>query len=271
MEKFTRLFCRLDETNRTGEKVLALEEYFTSAEPADAAWALFFLSGRKIKRAVPTRHLSEWAAKESATPIWLLSECYEAVGDLAETVALLLPEHQTRTERPLHALVEEKLLPLPEMSEEARRLTIVGLWREMSSAQRLVWNKLITGSFRVGVAKTLVVRALAGVAGVSQAEMTHRVLRFGEPNAEEYRRLFEEQPRAGAIHPYPFFLAHPLETLPEELGSPGDWIAEWKWDGIRGQLVKRRGEIAVWSRGEELVTDTFPEMRLAGSFLPDGT
>ena len=273
MKLFSRLFTALDETNRTSEKVAALEEYFRIADPADAAWALHFLAGRKLPRAVTSTMLRTWAGEESGLPAWLFEECYEAVGDLAETVALLLPESTATLALPLHELIAQRLLPMRDASDGTRRDLLVRTWRELSGVERLVWNKLITGGFRVGVAQTLVVRALAAVAGIGQPIMAHRLLGRWQPTTEDFQRLLHgsDSGAEDVARPYPFFLASPLDGEPASLGEIGDWQIEWKWDGIRAQVIRRRGDVLIWSRGDEIVTDAFPEIAEAARALPDGT
>ncbi|MFN7140953.1 MAG: ATP-dependent DNA ligase, partial [Limisphaerales bacterium] len=205
MERFTKLFCELDQTTRTNEKVAALEHYFRQVPPEDAAWALQFLSGRIPKRVVPSRSLWDWAAVECDLPSWLMDECYDSVGDFAETIALLLPDSSTGTNLPLSGIVQERLLPLRELPDVSRRQLLVQTWRELSSAQRLVWNKLITGEFRVGVARTLVIRALANVAGIDPAIMAHRVMGKWQPTAEDFARIMRaETGENETARPYPF-------------------------------------------------------------------
>jgi DNA ligase-1 len=278
MKRFTELFCELDRTTRTNEKVVALEDYFRQTPPADAAWALQFLCGKTLPRAVPTKTLWELTAAESALPDWLLEECYDAVGDLAETISLVLRGSGEGTFLSLRELVEERLLPLRQLPENSRRNLLLKTWRELDSNQRLVWNKLITGNFRIGVARTLVIRALANVAKIDSAIMAHRVLGSWKPTAEDFQRLMNDDVHSFEVaKPYPFFLASPIEIKIKKgesldvLGEISDWQAEWKWDGIRAQLIRRAGETLVWSRGDEMVTDTFPEIVEAGNFLPDGT
>lgn len=278
MRRFTELFCELDQTTRTNEKVAALEKYFHSVPPADAAWALQFLCGRTLPRAVPTIQLWHWLAEESALPEWLIDECYEAVGDGAETMALLLPGAVEGTQRSLAEIVTQRLLPLATLPDHARHDLLIKTWRELNEAQRFVWNKLITGNFRVGVARTLVIRALASVAGVDQAVMAHRVLGNWKPTPEDFQGLLSADPTdTQHARPYPFFLASPVEikfkrgeTL-EDLGDVHEWQAEWKWDGIRAQLIRRGGETLIWSRGDEMVTESFPELVEAGNALAEGT
>jgi len=272
MRQFTKLFLELDSTTRTGEKVRALEAYFAAAPPRDAAWALHFLIGRKVKRAVNTRLLRDWLAADTGLPLWLVEESYDAVGDLAETLALLLPDSGGDTDMPLHRLVEVRVLPLPQLSAEVQQALVTQTWRELDARQRLVWHKLIMGEFRVGVARTLVARAVAHVAGVEPAVMAHRLMGHWQPDEEDFHRLMHGSDGNGDVgRPYPFFLAHPLEGPPSQLGELADWQAEWKWDGIRAQLIRRQGEVMIWSRGEELITDRFPEALEVGRLLADGT
>ncbi|HTK77025.1 MAG TPA: ATP-dependent DNA ligase [Gemmataceae bacterium] len=272
MKLFADLYAALDETNKTSAKVAALARYFAVAPPADAAWAVFFLTGRKPRQVVPSRKLREWAIEAAGLPDWLFDESYHAVGDAAETISLLLAEPTGSAPEPLHWWVEEVLLPLRKMEEAEQRVTLVRAWKEMDRRQRFVWNKLITGEFRVGVSHLLVTRALAGVSGLPSATVAHRLMGDWSPTPEFYQRLVG--PEDGAVEasrPYPFFLAYPLEAEPHTLGPVSDWQAEWKWDGIRSQLIRRAGQTFLWSRGEELVTERYPELRAVGDALPDGT
>lgn len=272
MKRFTRLIIELDESNRTNDKVDSLRRYFQDAAPEDAAWALYFLLGNKIRRAVTTRLLREWITDVSGFPSWLVEESYDTVGDLAETLALLHPGGNHPEDIPLHVLAETCLLPLPEMEEAKKKALVTQTWSRLSSQQRFVWNKLITGGFRLGVARTLVVRALARHAGIDPAVMMHRVMGSWEPSAAAYENLFKQETRFDQQGtPYPFYLAYPLEDEVSSLGEIRDWQIEWKWDGIRAQLLKRGGEIYLWSRGEDLVTERYPEVVEAAEPLPDGT
>ena len=272
MRKFADLYAALDETTKTNEKIAALLAYFESAAPEDAVWAIHFLIGRRIKRLIETRKLVEWAIAEAGIPEWIFGDCYSAVGDLAETIALLLPAPVASTEKPLHYWIEERLLPLREWDDAARRESLVSAWREMDERQRFVWNKLITGEFRVGVSQNLVMRALAEFSGIAPGVIAHRLMGDWVPDPAFYAQLIaKETGDADFSRPYPFFLAYPLEGDPEHLGDPANWIAEWKWDGIRSQTIRRRAQTFVWSRGEELVTERFPELEALGELLPEGT
>jgi len=272
VKAFADLYTALDETNRTGEKVAALGRYFAAAPPADAAWAVYFLSGRKPRQAVPSKRLRLWARERAGVPEWLFDECYHSVGDVAETIALLLPPAERASDRPLAEWVEGRLLPLRELPEEEQKAAVLAAWAELDARQRFVWNKLITGEFRVGVSQILVTRAIAQVAGLKSDVVAHRLMGTWEPNAPFYENLVAADAGDAALsRPYPFYLAHPLEGSPADLGSPDDWQAEWKWDGIRAQVVRRGGQSFVWSRGEELVTDRYPELKAVADKLPDGT
>ena len=272
MKAFAELYAALDGTTRTNEKVAALERYFSSVPPEDAVWALHFLIGRRPKRLIEARKLAEWAIAEAGIPDWLFSECYHAVGDFAETMALLLPPAAHSTGAPLRYWIEQRLLPLREQDDRARRASLTGAWREMDERQRFAWNKLITGEWRVGVSQNLVVRALAAASGVDANTVVHRLMGDWQPDPAFWRHLTAPETRdADVSRPYPFFLAYPLEGAPESLGGIGEWQVEWKWDGIRAQLIRRGGRAFIWSRGEELVTDRFPELAVLAARLPDGT
>jgi DNA ligase-1 len=272
MRRFATLYSKLDETTATGEKVAALVEYFRSTPPSDAAWAVHFLAGRRPKRLIGSRKLASWAAGEADIPEWLFEESYHAVGDLAETITLILPDGGESSELPLSHWVEERLLRLRGEDEDVQREVMVRSWRELDRRERFVWNKLITGSFRVGASQRLVIRALAEVSGLDEGVIAHRLMGAWEPTADFFQRVVGPDTRdADVSRPYPFYLAYPLECEPAELGDVEEWIAEWKWDGIRAQLIRRAGRTFLWSRGEELLAGRFPEVEETGALLPDGT
>jgi DNA ligase-1 len=272
MKRFAALYSKIDETTATSEKVAALVEYFRAAPPADAVWAVHFLSGRRPKRLVGSRKLAAWASAEARLPEWLFEESYQAVGDLAETITLILPETGASSELSLAHWVEQRLLAMRGEDDEVQREVMVGSWRELDRSERFVWNKLITGSFRVGASHRLVVRALSEVSGVDDGVIAHRLMGAWEPTAEFFQRLIAPDTRdADVSRPYPFFLAYPLEAEPATLGDIGEWSAEWKWDGIRAQLIRRAGRTFLWSRGEELLAGRFPEVEEIGGLLPEGT
>lgn len=271
MKAFTELFTALDETTKTNAKIDALVSYFQSTSSTDAAWAIWFLSGRKLRQVIPSRRLAEWASREAAISDWLFEESYSAVGDLAETIALLLPYSEANVELSLSQLVIE-LEKLRKMDEAQQRELVLEFWQQMNRQERFVFNKLITGGFRVGVSQQLVIRALAKHSGVEAGVIAHRLMGNWEPTPEFYAQLTHpDEDAADVSRPYPFFLASPLEDEPSSLGDIHEWQAEWKWDGIRSQLIRRGGQTFLWSRGEELITDRFPELSALGKLLPEGT
>ncbi len=272
MQTFTELYSALDETTKTNAKIEAMVHYFMQADAADAAWAIYFLSGRRPKRLISATKLREWAREMAEIPDWLFAECYDAVGDSAETIALLLPTPETTGTAPLHVWVEERLFPLADMDDEAQRAALQQAWSELDGRQRFVWNKLITGALRVGVSQRLLVRALAQFSGHNPAVIAHRLMGTWEPTPDFLTALLaQENADADISRPYPFFLAYPIEGSPQSLGDIGDWQLERKWDGIRAQLIHRQGQSFLWSRGEELLSERFPDLMQMGDQLPDGT
>ncbi|MDB5915438.1 MAG: ATP-dependent ligase-like protein [Ramlibacter sp.] len=284
MRRFSRLFSELDATTSTNEKVDALTRYFNEVPPRDAAWAVYFLSGGKPRQVARTSSLVVLACRMAGIDYWLFDECYQSVGDLAETIALVLPRGESPSDVGLAEWIEDRLLPLRGKPDEEVAQRVASYWNELDTQGRFLLLKLVGGGFRVGVSKLLVQRALATHAGVDAKRVAQRMMGYTDgkvlPSPERYEALIAkaqegvaEQPDEG--QPYPFFLAHQLDLPPElfsgRLGPVTDWMVEWKYDGIRGQVVKRHGKVWIWSRGEELVTERFPEIvKLAGA-LPDGT
>lgn len=275
MRRFSDLYQALDRSTGTLDKRAALVRYFRDAPSRDASWALFLLTGGKVggakARIANTRELREWIAEASETPLWLVEESYDQVGDLAETLALLLDDPATRPEDTgLAEWIELRLRPIANRDEAQRKAVVMHAWRSLPFAERLVFNKLLTGSLRVGVSTGLVQQALAEVSGVEIALIAQRMLGAWEPGESFQQRLLSREPQPGdTAQPFPFFLASPLEGDPEALGSIDDWLLEWKWDGIRVQLIRRGQSIALWSRGEERMDGRFPEIEQALSALAD--
>jgi DNA ligase 1 len=274
MREFAALYDMLDSTTSTLARLAAMKDYFSRVPSHDAAWALWILTGMKHKRAVSSTQLRRWAAEVSEMPDWLFEESYAVVGDLAETIALLLagPATDAAEDAPLHTWMEQRIPALAALDEIATREQIRRWWSGLQGRELFLLNKLLTGGLRVGVARTLVERAVAEFADLSVPIVAHRLMGNWRPSAAFWEQLVA--PESGAqepSQPYPFFLAYPLEQPPESLGAPEDWQVEWKWDGIRGQLIRRNNETWLWSRGEELVTDRFPEIAAAALSLPNGT
>ena len=281
MRRFAALYAELDATTATSAKVDALKRYFAIAEPADAAWAVYFLSGGKPRQVVPTGVLRALACARAGIDDWLFDECYQAVGDLAETIAHVLPPPAARSDLGLAVWVEQRLLPLRDEPPDTQAARIAAYWDELDAGERFLLTKLIGGGFRVGVSKLLVQRALAESAGLDAKVVAQRMMGYTDKTARRdaagYARLVsaDSEPGGDAGQPYPFFLAHPVDVAIDEfdasLGPSGDWLVEWKYDGIRAQVVRRAGQVWIWSRGEELVTDRFPEVTALAQAWPDGT
>jgi DNA ligase-1 len=284
MKRFSRLFSELDATTSTNEKVEALARYFDEAPPRDAAWAVYFLAGGKPRQVVKTASLVGLACQIAQIEPWLFDECYQSVGDLAETIALVLPRGDAPSDVGLAHWVEDRLLPLRGLPDGEVASRVAGYWRELDALGRFLLTKLVGGGFRVGVSKLLVQRALAAHAGIDAKRVAQRMMGYTDgkvmPSPERYEALIAgaqdgvDEPRDQG-QPYPFFLAHQLDLPPElfaaRLGPVGDWMVEWKYDGIRGQVIRRGGKAWIWSRGEELVTERFPEIEALAQALPDGT
>jgi DNA ligase 1 len=284
VKRFSQLFAELDATTSTNAKIDALQRYFAQAPARDAAWAVYFLAGGKPRQVVNMGFLAGLACQVAGIEGWLFDECYQAVGDLGETIALVLPRGNETTELGLADWVEQRLLPLRGMSEAEIATRVTAYWRELDMQERFLLTKLIGGGFRVGVSKLLVQRALAAHAGVDAKQVAQRMMGYTDgkvaPTPQRFEALIADRPPgeaapADAGQPYPFFLAHQLDAPPQvfasQLGPVGDWQVEWKYDGIRGQVVKRAGGVWIWSRGEELVTERFPEIVELAQDLPDGT
>ncbi|NLA68362.1 MAG: ATP-dependent DNA ligase [Gammaproteobacteria bacterium] len=275
MQRFAALFERLDRSTGTLDKRRALVDYFRDAPARDAAWALWLLAGGKIGGArakiATTGELRTWAGEETGTPDWLVEACHHQVGDLAETLALLLddpPGTPAGGRVGLADWIELRLAPVANAEPGARREVVVGAWRSLAFRERLVFNKLLTGALRVGVSQGLVQQALAELSGVDIARIAQRMLGRWSPSAAFLEGLLSPEAQPGdAALPYPFFLASPLEDGPGALGAIDDWLLEWKWDGIRLQLIRRDGAVALWSRGEERMDGRFPEIEAAAVLL----
>ncbi|MEJ7644589.1 MAG: ATP-dependent DNA ligase [Chryseolinea sp.] len=269
MKRFSQLFTALEQTTKTLDKIKALIYYFENAADGDKLWAIAILSHRRPKRTVNATLLATWATELSALPGWLFEESYHVVGDLAETITLVLPAPTDTSDHTLTYWINF-IKDLETLSIEAKREQILMAWMKLDAADRFVFNKLITGSFRIGVSQLLMVKALAQHAGVKENIVAHRLMGNWSPVENTYSELVLSEETQDHSRPYPFYLAYALEEDVETLGDPGDWQAEWKWDGIRGQVIVRNNTLFVWSRGEELVTDKYPEYASFLDVLPDG-
>lgn len=270
MKQFANLYTELDQSTATLDKRAALVRYFRVAPPTEAAWAIWLLAGGKLARIANTRELREWIVQESGQPGWLVEESYDHVGDLAETLTLLLDDPAgLHEDLPLSEWIEGRLLPIANKEVELRRAAVVHGWHALPFDQRLLFNKLLTGALRIGVSQRMVQQALAEMSGIEISRIAQRMLGAWRPTPDFLHNLLtmEELPE-DRRQPYPFFLASPLEAEAPTLGDIDEWLLEWKWDGIRLQLIRRDGEVALWSRGEERLDGRFPEIETAALSLP---
>ena len=281
MKAFAQLFTSLDETNKTNEKVRVLKEYFTNVTDEDKIQTLALFTGRKPKRQINSTLIKTWAMEMANIPQWLFEESYQVVGDLGETIALLLPKGDETQNKPLTKWIAE-INSLSKLSEEEKKQWLLSSWISMDQQERFVFNKIMTGSFRVGVSQNLIVKALSDLSGLETSVLTHRIMGNWDPATFNFSQLIQAEDGSEDIsRPYPFYLAYAIqetssqsktaEEVETALGDTSNWQAEWKWDGIRAQAIQRNGEIFIWSRGEDLATDKFPELHPFLSALPDGT
>ncbi|MCX2585533.1 ATP-dependent DNA ligase [Pedobacter sp. MR22-3] len=270
MKRFSKLIQQLELSNKTNDKIAALVDYFNYADDKDKIWVIALFTGKKPKRPIKSALLKYWAIDITQTPEWLFSESYSNVGDLSETIALLLPPAENTSDLQLHKWIED-LHDLEGKDDETKKGFILNAWNHLETQERFIFNKLISGNFRIGVSNKMLVNALAKQSSLDSAQIMHSIMGKWNP----YEITFHELINGVHVNtdnswPYPFCLAYALEQEPEKLGDLSEWQAEWKWDGIRGQIVKRNGELFIWSRGEELVTEQFPELHFLIDVLPDG-
>ncbi len=281
MKDFAQLFSSLDETNKTNEKVNILKEYFISVPDADKIHTLALFTGRKPRRQINSTLVKQWAMEMADIPQWLFEESYQVVGDLGETIALLLPGSEGTQDKSLAEWIAE-INGLSSLTEEERKSWLKESWAMMDQQERFVFNKILTGSFRVGVSQSLIIKALSEISGLEPATLTHRIMGNWDPLTFSFYDLLQEKDASDDIsRPYPFCLAYAIQETSDQtktaeemeaaLGDPGLWQAEWKWGGIRAQSIHRAGKIFIWTRGEELATDKFPELHAFLSGLPEGT
>ena len=271
MKRFAELIQQLEQSNKTNDKIAALVDYFSTENEKDKPYVIAMFTGKKPKRPVNTALIKQWAIELSGIPEWLFTESYHNVGDLSETIALVLPPAKMEIDKPLHQWIAE-LSALQTQTDENKKEYILKAWDGLSTAERFIFNKLISGNFRIGVSNKMLVNAIAKQSNKESSKIMHAIMGKWNPNEITYQDLIDgEHVNTDNSWPYPFCLAYALDTEPENIGSPKDWQAEWKWDGIRGQIIKRNGELFIWSRGEELVTDQFPELHFLKEELPDGT
>ena len=269
MKLFSRLFHDLDELTKTNDRIDRLARYFDESDPVDSIWACWFLAGNRIKRAIKTSELRSFASARTGFPDWLVAESHDRVGDLAETLSLLVDQHGSGRSLALNEVVETFIQPLVSMDAMGRKELINQAWDTLGSEALLPFHKLLTGAFRMGVSKGNLCKALAQVGNLEPALVAQRLAGDWTPGTLSMEEILDLEQTESACQPFPFYLSYPVENTPSgELGSLDEWQVEWKWDGIRAQLIKRDGRVMIWSRGEESVGDSFPEIMLAANALP---
>ncbi|HMI61144.1 MAG TPA: hypothetical protein VK518_09555, partial [Puia sp.] len=280
MRLFAELVIKLGTSTKTNDKLDALTHYFTGVDDSDKVWVIALFSGRRPKRTVNSTQLQEWCREVTGLPAWLFEESYHTVGDLAETIALLLPEPdevavshgEAEGDRENLSFYLRQLMHLAKEDEAIKKEFVLSCWQRMNKEERFVFNKLITGGFRIGISQKMIVNALAKTVGADASVIAHRISGDWDPATTSFAALLSEEGAGSDLsRPYPFYLAYALEGDLASVGNPEQWQAEWKWDGIRGEIIKRQGQFFVWSRGEELMTDRLPEYQQFKDLLPDGT
>ena len=245
MRAFAQLIKKIDSTNKTNIKVDALTEYFKVAPPQDKVWTIAILSHRRPPRPVNTTLLRTWASELANIPLWLFEESYHIVGDLAETIALVIPASEESTDKSLTQFLEE-IIALKKKPEEEKRAYLRSNWTDLNYYERFVFSKLITGSFRIGVSQKLMTRALAKATGIDVDILAYKLMGNWDPKTISFQELILEENKADYLSkPYPFYLAYAIEDEPEDLGDVSEWFAEHKWDGIRSQVIIRDDELFV--------------------------
>lgn len=271
MKNFASLFYELDQTNKTKEKISIVKEYFKRASDPDKVWAIALFTGKRPKSPFNRTLLKQWATEFGEIPFWLFEECYIRVGDLAETITLLLTKPKKTQNESLSYWISY-LKEISNLDDSEKKVALFESWSSMNKIERFAFNKLITGGFRVGVSRRLLVRALSELYEIDDAKIMHRIMgKWSAENISFQKLILEENPDEDTSKPYPFFLAYPVEDSPSKLGDASQWQAEWKWDGIRSQFIKRKDKFYIWSRGEEIVTEKFPEFIELAEKLPNGT
>ncbi len=275
MKHFAELINALESTNKTNAKIDAIIDYLERAPDEDKVWFIALFTGKRPKRNVNTNYMKEWALEITRLPFWLFQESYSSVGDLGETISLILPPPEEKIDRSLSDWMNE-IINLKNKTDQEKKQFVLNSWNGLDYTERLIFNKLLGGSFRIGVSDKTLINALTKFSHQESSTLMHSLMGKWQPDEVSFRELISaENINPDNSKPYPFCLAYPLEKDLEELGKPDEWLIEYKWDGIRGQIIRRNDEVFIWSRGEELVTDQFPEIRevvqsMKGDFVIDG-
>lgn len=272
MKRFAELCAILESTANAREKMAALTVYFQDAPPPDAIWAIRLLLGWKPSRIATSQTLRRWARECVQFPDWLFEESCAAVGNLLETLALLIPLPDTPGDVPLHVRMQRDLLPLRDLTENEQRAAVSAAWTQMDAQQRFVWNTLLTGGFRPHVSEKTLIRALSAWRGLPTTVLACRLKQEWEPTVAGYRALFSHDIAAlDSSQLYPFQRWYEEPPARGASGAIGDWRIDWHRNGMRAQLIKRGSSVFLWSDDHVIVNDTFPEICEAMAAMTDGT
>jgi DNA ligase-1 len=275
MNEFANLIHDLSVTNSLSEKKFLLLNYFSNAEDNDKLWALALLFGKKPKKTINTTQLKQYCIELTGIQEWLFETSYQMVGDLAETISLFINNQKIKADTNLskvkHTLTFylHHLTSLNLCSEDEKKKYILSQWETLNQNECFVFNKMITGGFRVGVSTSLISSVISQLLNKPLSEVHHRLSGNWTPHTVTWETLLVNE-ISDLSKPYPFYLCYALENIDKEF-SPEEWYAEKKWDGIRGQIIKRENQIFIWSRGEELINEQFPEIAELNDILPNGT
>jgi len=275
MKHFAELINALESTNKTNAKIDAIIDYLERAPDEDKLWFIALFTGKRPKRNVNTNYMKEWALEITKLPFWLFQESYSSVGDLGETLSLILPPPNEKIEKSLSEWMND-IIDLKNKTDAEKKEYVLNSWNGLDYTERLIFNKLLGGSFRIGVSDKTLINALTKFSGQESSALTHSLMGKWQPDEISFKELISaEKINPDNSKPYPFCLAYPLEKELNELGTPEEWQIEYKWDGIRGQIIRRNDEVFIWSRGEELITEQFPEIKetvqnMKGNFVVDG-
>ncbi|WP_209389328.1 ATP-dependent DNA ligase [Chryseobacterium sp. RR2-3-20] len=275
MKHFAELINALESTNKTNAKIDAIVDYLERAPDEDKVWFIALFTGKRPKRNVNTNFMKDWALEITQLPFWLFQESYSSVGDLGETLSLILPPPEEQIDKSLSDWMKE-IIGLKNKTEAEKKDFVLNSWNGLDYTERLIFNKLLGGSFRIGVSDKTLINALTKFSNQESSALTHSLMGKWEPETTSFQSLISaEHINPDNSKPYPFCLAYPLEKDLDDLGKPEEWQIEYKWDGIRGQIIRRNNEVFIWSRGEELVTEQFPEIKevvqnMKGNFVLDG-
>jgi DNA ligase-1 len=271
MQRFAELWESLARRAGEAQKIDALAAYFAAAPAADAGWALFILGGGRLPVRIGQELLRCWGAAAANLPGWLFEESLAQVGELGEALALLISPALGEDTRPLHEWLArlQALDALPAAQQAAR---VQGWWRALTVPEATVLNRLLLGRPRPRLSRTLLARALSQAFDLPAPVLELRLQRLWPPEPAHLPALLaREAADERAALPYPSVDAQPWPGTAEALGPATDWLLEWHWEGVRAQLMHRRGQCWLWSAQRTLLNESYPELLAAAAELPEET